>query len=407
MILARLAWRNLWRNRRRTLITISSIAFAVVIAVVMRGFQLGTYDSMIEGTLRTSSGHVQIQHKDFFDDASIEHIFDYTPELQKLTAVNPAIQNQFPRFENFALASFESHTKGVPVVGMKPELEVDALAIQDKLTQGEYLEPGEDGLLISEDLARFLQVALGDSMVLFGQGYHGVTAVGKYPIKGIYDFNYSGQGGGPVFLNLEQAQDLYGAYGMLSSLSLILNNKEESEELQKELLTEFEGSPITALTWKKLNENLLQSIELDSVSGLIMIGVLYLVIGFGIFGTLLMMAAERRREFSVMNSMGMQRRHIVQLVAIETLWLALISVIVGVLISLPINAYFWYNPIEFSGETAEMFSEYNVEPVMRMSMELGYLIDQALVVFLLSTVSLIAPLSLILNLNIVNALRGR
>ena len=208
-------------------------------------------------------------------------------------------------------------------------------------------------------------------------------------------------------MDLEPAQELYGAYGKITTLSLILDDKNRTEKVQEKLLLNFEGSELTALSWKKLNKNLLESIELDSVSGQIMIAVLYLVIGFGIFGTLLMMAAERRREFSVMNSIGMQRGQIGRLVATETLWLALISVLVGMLFSLPINAYFWYNPLEFTGETAELFTEYNMEPVMKMSRETGYIVNQAIVVLLLSAFSLIAPLVLISRLNIVNALRGR
>ena len=183
MILARMAWRNLWRNRRRTLITVSSIAFAVVIAVVMRGFQLGTYETMVEGTLKTSSGHVQIQHQYFFDDASIENIFDYSEDLKKVLGPELEIQEQYPRFENFALASYGSHTKGIPVVGYDPVREKKTFGIQDKLIAGEYLSPGEQAILISKDLSRFLEVKVGDSLVLFGQGYHGVNRCRQVPGK--------------------------------------------------------------------------------------------------------------------------------------------------------------------------------------------------------------------------------
>lgn len=402
-----MAWRNLWRNKRRTILTLSSIAFAVLIAVVMRGFQLGSYDTMISGTLKATTGYVQIQHKDFWDDKTIENIIDYTPELIKTIESIPEVVDYIPRFQNFALTSFGTHTKGVPVVGILPEIEEKATAISEKLIEGEYLEKGDHSVLISKELARFLNAKMNDSIVLFGQGYHGVTAVGKYHVKGIFDYPVSQIGNSVVYLNLEDAQDLYGAYGKVTTVSLNLDNKENSGEVKNALLAKFEGSEITAMSWQKLNKNLLQNIEVDNVGGQLMIGILYLVIGFGIFGTLLMMAAERSREFSVMNSIGMRRSSIMKLIVTETMILAFLAIILGMVLSLPVNAYYYFNPIHFTGEAAKMFEEYNIEPVMKMSMGPGYIYAQAIIVFLLSAVSLIGPLKLIRNMNIVNALRGR
>lgn len=406
-MVVKMAWRNLWRNRRRTFLTLSSIAFAVLIAVVMRGFQLGSYDVMIGGTLKSTSGFVQIQHKDFWDDKTIDNIIDFTPELAQTIESVPEVIDYFERFQNFALASNGQFTKGVPVFGILPEKEKRATAIHEKLIQGDYLSKGDHSVLISKELARYLVAEVNDSIVLFGQGYHGVTAVGKYRVKGIFDYSTSQIGNSVVYLNLVDAQELYGAFGMVTSISLNLENRDLADRVQGQLQTQFEGSELTAMHWKDLNESLLQNIELDNVSGQIMIGVLYLVIGFGIFGTLLMMAAERKREFSVMNSIGMRRSKIIRLVIVETLFLALLAVVVGMILSLPINAYFYFNPIYFEGEVAEMYAEYNIEPVMKMSLGPGYIYTQAIIVFLMSTVSMLGPLKLIKNMNVVNALRGR
>lgn len=406
-MVVKMAWRNLWRNRRRTVLTLSSIAFAVLIAVVMRGFQLGSYDVMIGGTLKSTSGFVQIQHKDFWDDKSIDHIIDYSPELVQSIENVPEVTDYFERFQNFALASSGQFTKGIPVFGILPEKERRATAIHEKIIEGEYLVQDDHSVIISKELARYLVVQVNDSIVLFGQGYQGVTAVGKYRVKGIFDYSTSQIGNSVVYLNLADAQDLYGAYGKVTSVSLNLKNRELADKVQPQLKTLFEGTDLTAMHWKELNESLLQTIELDNVSGQIMIGVLYLVIGFGIFGTLLMMAAERKREFSVMNSIGMGRSKIMRLVVVETMLLAFLAVVLGMILSLPINAYFYFNPIYFEGEVAEMYADYNIEPVMKMSLGPGYIFTQAIIVFLMSAFSMLGPLKLIRNMNVVNALRGR
>ncbi|MCB0480205.1 MAG: ABC transporter permease [Flavobacteriales bacterium] len=402
-----MAWRNLWRNKRRTLLTVSSIAFAVFIAVVMRGFQLGSYETMIEGTLKATTGHIQLQHTKWWNDKSIEHIFDYTPELVRIIKEEPNVINSYPRFQNFALASNGPHTKGVPVFGIEPENEKKATGIEKVLIKGEYLKEVDHGVLISVDLAKYLQADVGDSIVLFGQGYHGITAVGKYPVVGIFDYSFSAVGNAVVYMNLNEAQLLYGAEGKITTLSIALSNNDFTQSTQKSLNSKLNNSEIAVVNWEKLNEKLIQSIQLDNVSGQIMIGVLYMIIAFGIFGTLLMMAAERKREFSVMNSIGMRRSAIIKIVFFETVWLALVAVFVGMVISIPVNVYFYFNPIHFAGEAADMFAEFNIEPVMRMSTNPSYIYWQAIIVLIICVASLVAPINLIKKLNVVDSLRGR
>ncbi|MGB0403963.1 MAG: ABC transporter permease [Salibacteraceae bacterium] len=389
------------------MLTVSSIAFAVLIAVVMRGFQLGTYDNMIEGTLKATSGHIQIQHKDWYDDKTIENVFDYSQELQTIINDESEILAAYPRFQNFALVSSGAHTKGVPVFGILPELETQATALNELLVEGEYLEEEDAGVLISKELAKFLTVSLEDSIVLFSQGYHGVTAVGKYKIKGIFDYTFSSLGNAVVYMTLSQAQELYGAYGKITSLSLNVSDKDDAAAIRLRLQEKLSGTELVAMKWEKLNKALLENIQADNVGGLIMISVLYMVIGFGIFGTLLMMAAERRREFSIINSIGMKKSKVMSLVVFETVLLGFVAVLAGMIVSIPIKIYFYFNPIYFTGEIANMYAQYNIEPVMIMSGDMGYVYIQAAVVLTLSLVSLLAPLNLIKNLNIVDSLRGR
>lgn len=406
-MLIKLAWRNLWRNKRRTMLTVSSIAFAVLIAVIMRGFQLGTYDSMIENTLGATTGHIQIQHENWWDDKTIDNIFVYSDDLRSVISQESKVQSSAPRFQNFALVSFGNHTKGVPVFGIEPLVESQVSGLDEQIVQGTYLERNDQESLISTDLAEYLGVSVGDSIVLFGQGYHGVTAVGKYRIKGVFDYSFSALGNSVVYLSLSSTQQLYGAEGKLTSLSLTLKHRDLTEKVITELSNNLPKENIVASSWETLNKALLDNIRADDVSGQIMIGVLYMVIGFGIFGTLLMMAAERRREFSVMNSIGMKRSRIMQIVITETLMLAAVAVVVGMVLSVPVNIYFHFNPIRFTGEMAKLYEEYNMEPVMRMSAQPDYIINQAVIVLLLSLGSLAAPINVIRKLNVVNTLRGR
>src|SRR5512136_1349665 len=114
----KIAWRNLWRNKRRTLITVASVFFAVFFALLMRSLQLGSYDHMFRNVIESYTGYIQVQHEDFKDDSSVDNAFDFTPGIQRVLMSDPNVTSIVPRFESFALASSGPLTKGVLVLGI-------------------------------------------------------------------------------------------------------------------------------------------------------------------------------------------------------------------------------------------------------------------------------------------------
>ena len=155
-----------------------------------------------------------------------------------------------------------------------------------------------------------------------------------------------------------------------------------------------------------MNKELLQMIETDNAGGVIMIAILYMVIAFGIFGTVLMMTNERMREFSVMVAVGMQKAKLAWVVIIELFFLTFLGVLAGSLISLPVMYYFYLHPIEFTGDFVKAMEDFNFEPVMPMSIEGSIFIFQAIAISILSVIAMSYPTIKILKLNVVNGLRS-
>jgi ABC-type antimicrobial peptide transport system permease subunit len=154
-----------------------------------------------------------------------------------------------------------------------------------------------------------------------------------------------------------------------------------------------------------MNKELIQMIETDNAGGVIMIAILYMVIAFGIFGTVLMMTNERIREFSVMVAIGMQKVQLAKVVIVELFMLTAMAVAAGIMISLPVMFYFYYNPIEFSGDVVDVMQDFNFEPVMPMSMEGNIFVFQGIAISILSLIAMSYPTIKILNLEVVNGLR--
>ena len=406
-MILKLSWRNIWRNKRRTIITLSSISFAVLMSCLMRSTQLGSYDRMISNALSFYFGHVQVHQQGYWEDKSLDHCFYTDEKILEALKADDRITNIIPRIESFALASHEQQTKGAMVLGIDPEREDQLTNLQDKLIEGEFLTANDQSLMMAEGLAEYLKVQVGDSLVLLGQGYHGANAAGIYRISGIVKFPIAIQNNQMVYLPLKEAQYLYAAEGMLTNYTLEVDKADDAIAIANELNAQLDAMEMEAVDWKKMMPELLQSIELDNISGKVMLGLLYLVIGFGMFGTFLMMTRERMYEFGLMMAVGMKKLRMQIMIFIEFLIMSLMGVVGGILISLPILIYLHFNPIYIGGDEAgDIFEKFGIEPVYLFSLAPEIFYSQAWIIFFMTIILGFYPLLVVARLNIIKAIRS-
>ena len=400
-----LAWRNIWRNKRRSFITIGSITFAVLLACLMRSMQLGMYERMIENAARFYTGYIQIHDKGYWDEKIIDNSFDNNQDLLRLIESTEGVEVAVPRVESFALASFGMQTKGSYVLGIDPEKEHMLTLVKDKIIRGEYLNGSEKAIMVAEGLAEYLRVDVGDTVVLISQGYHGANAAGLYPVKGIMKFPVPEQNNMTVYLPLNEAQWFYDVSERLTSISLVVDQAKNVDRIVKDIEGRVDLEALEVMGWEDMMPDLVQGIEIDNISGKVMLWVLYTVIGFGMFGTFLMMTQERMYEFGVMMSIGMKRRIMQLIIFLEMALMSSIGVLVGVGISLPILTYFYYNPIYFEAAYAEAFESFNVEAAYFFSLEPSLFYSQAYAVFFMALILGFYPLMVIFKLKPVDAMR--
>jgi ABC-type lipoprotein release transport system permease subunit len=453
------------------MITVASVFFAVFFALIMRSLQLGSYDYMYKTAIESYSGYLQVQQHEWWDNKTVNNAFRYTDTLENKLLQDPNVAGAVPRFESFALAAAGPNTKGVMVMGIDPEKENLLSRVADKkvkyrLTPGAVtrirqdtslsektrtivekfennsytsqrrflndlaLDPdkdsellpklagyagfengdirtGEPGAWIGDRLSQYLELGIGDTLVLMGQGYHGTTAAGKYEVKGIIRQPAPDLDNKIVYLPVDIAQQLYNAPGMLTSVALHLEDTEDENVAETaERLTDKIPENTRMVDWKEMNEVMIQQMEADNISGIFMLGILYLVIAFGIFGTVLMMTTERRREFGVLVAIGMQKKKLATVITCEMLFIGLLGVAIGAIVCIPIILYGVHHPIVFKGELAHMMEQYDFEPKLVFEPVNTYFLWQAIVVGIMVLVSLINPLRKILGLKVVTALRA-
>lgn len=404
-MILKLAWRNIWRNRRRTYITAASILFAVLLASLMESLQKGAWNNMIGNVVNFYVGYAQVHQQGYWEDQALDKAIPFSETLQNIPNDVKEVKNVIPRIESFALASTGNTTTGVLVVGIEPEVENRMTQLETRLTQGNYLNIKDQAALIAEGVAENLNLKAGDTLVLVSQGYHGVNAAGKYPVKGIIHFGSPELNKQMVYLPLKEAQWFFGAEGLITSLALHIENPGDVTKAVKAVKSKLNADEYEVMDWQELLPDLVQAKALDSAGNYIVYFILYLIIAFGIFGTILMMTKERSYEFGVLVAIGMRRLRLSATVWLEVIMLGLLGAVAGIICSIPVVLYFHVNPIHFSGEYAAAMERYGFEPIFPATFNPQIFVVQAIIVLILTAVLALYPLFKISRLEPVEAMR--
>lgn len=403
-MILKLIWRNLWRNSRRTLITMASIAFAVLFAVLMKSFQNGVFNNLIKNVVGYYSGYVQIHQNGYWNEQVLDNSFELKNTLTAQLQENPQIKEIVPRLETFVLASKGNTTKGCLLVGTDVVRENNLTQLKSKLIKGAYFEKNEEAVLLAEGLAERLNVSVNDTIVLFGQGFHGVMAAGKYKIKGIVHLASPAMNDAFVYLPLVATQYFLSAENRLTSISLGIDNPENTDAIVQNLKNGI-GQQYEVMPWQVMMPEIANHIKADGFSFYIFSGILYLIIGFGLFGTVLMMTAERKYEFGMLIAIGMKKTKLELILLGETVLITFFGVLLGFILSLPLVIYLKERPIRFGGEIAKVYEQFGFEALFPTDVDQSIFFTQSFIVLAMAIVIGLYPLWHIRGLDPVKAMK--
>lgn len=406
-MILKIAWRNIWRNKKRTLISTLSISGALFLIILMRSMQFGFYDNIINTIVQSYSGYVQVHANGYWDKQSVNNSMEIDEKfINEISSIN-GIDNIAKRLQTFSLVSNGEKSKGVIITGIEIEKEQLITDWDKKIIEGSKSFDNADRIILSKGIAEYFDVTMGDTLVLFGQGYQGMMAAGKYVANGIIDLKNPKLNEMAIFMDIESAQDYISSENIATHL--IIDKKEYydenkiAEDVRKTISSDYE-----VMTWKEILPELDQMITADNVGGLIMAFILYVIVCFGMFGTVLMMTEERMYEFGVLLSIGMAKIKLYLIILLETIMLSSIGVIIGVLTTRPISHYFNRNPINmesFGEGLGDAMGEFGFDPIMPFSINWDIPISHAAFIFGISLLISIYPAIRILSLNPVKAMK--
>jgi len=326
-----LAWRNIWRNTRRTIIILTAVVIGIWSMILLGSLMRGIAVGMIKNGISTLTGHLQVHHKGYRDDPAIENsITDPAPVENVLKAVLPKGSSWSARVRVNAVASNARHSSGVTLVGIDPAAEAKVSFIGSAISQGRYLKADDhNGIIVGEALLEKFDTKLGRKLVLMSQDTHREIASRAFHIIGTFKAEMEATEKQFVFVMRKTSRKMLKLGDGISEISIMLPEKPDNPEVYHRLKTALPSGQFEINTWRELLP--FQTAYLKILDGFMWIWylVLFVAMGFGIVNTTLMAVFERMREFGLLKALGMKPWWILREVLTETFLLLITGIIIG------------------------------------------------------------------------------
>jgi len=365
---ATLAWRNIWRNRRRTLITLFGMSFGVLLAVVFMGMGDSSYGAMIDHSARLGSGHVIVQHAGYQDAPNLKKSVGDVSKVIESAEATPNVERAVARISGAGLVATATSSQGTSFIAVDPAAEDEAtMALVDSVAEGEMLSDAQgNGMLLGAGLAKALGVSLGKKVVFTATDRNGEIVSALARVKGIIVTGSPSLDRNLCVLPIDSARETLG-YGPqdATQVAVFVADHRTSGEVAAALRPGL-ASDAVALTWAEASPELAGLIAIDRAGAIAFEIIVMLLLAASVFNTIFQSVMERTREFGIMAALGYSRGSLFAIVMWESLWVALTGLVVGALVT----AWPYYylateglNYAELAGEGQE-FGGVAMDPIL-------------------------------------------
>jgi ABC-type lipoprotein release transport system permease subunit len=404
LLLAKIGWRNLWRNPRGTLLTALALGLGLTLLLISLGLLDGSHEQMVGNGVRFGTGHVVIQAPGYQDSGSAElllpaRVVSTAGEFLDNEALKHVVRGVSPRLLASGLLSSAANASGVSMMGVIPKDEWAVSLIPQRIIEGNYLKDDQQsGIVIGVELARQLAVKIGDKVVFMTQAVQppdteatdadaGDMQSTLLRVSGIFRTGIQAIDAHVIQLPLPEAQALLGVPGRVTQVAILLEREGDSLMVAQALRKQLTGVPVEVLPWRESMPTLAQLFLLDDAFNYVMNGVVLAMVGLGILNTILMRVIERRYEFGLCSALGLQPVQLGVMIIGESLALTTISLALGLVLGLSAQHYFatagldlrWF--FHSSLPTALVF-----DPIIYSRLSLTRIASSVGIVFLTATI---------------------
>jgi ABC-type lipoprotein release transport system permease subunit len=329
-LLLKLAWRSLWRHRRRTLITLSSIVMSLAIALYFITLADGMYGQMLHGVLRMQAGHITVENPEYVDAPAIDLLVPRETSLRERIEKLDGVESTKAVVLGQGIASTGAGTVGVAIAGVEPAVEASMSPLVRRIEDGQYLNGDPRSVVVGAELARRLELAVGNKLVLSGNDRSGQLTQEMVRVCGVFSTGALEMDGHYVQVPIDFARRLYGVdRDEATQVGVVLDDPHRQAELLATVTPLAADQGAVALPWQQVLPELSTFMRIDKGANYVFQVLIVVMAMFTIFNTLLMSVLERKREFAVMLAVGTAPARVKAQVFMEAAIMGLVGVVIG------------------------------------------------------------------------------
>lgn len=394
--LAIMAWRNLWRNRRRTVITLNGVAFGVMLAILFTGLGDYSFGRMIDLAARSGSGHITFQHPEYLDKPSLRKTISDIPSLKRIVLQNKDVNRAVARIIGQTMLATATENQPAFFVGIDPKAEDDTtLGVIGGLIRGKMFKSTKDnGIILGERLAKNLDLTMGRKVVYTMTDKRGELVSGLARVSGVIRTGAPTVDGSLCLLPIDSLREILSySHQEATQLALFVNDQRLSESVADAYRSQI-GKHIAVITWRQSRPELAAFISMKVAGTQFFEIVIMIVLAAGVFNTFFVSVMERKREFGILMAIGFKPVQLFSLVMLESLWLSIIGLLLAGLVTAWPYTYMNTKGIDLSvmvGRTGSEVAGVVMESVLYVDIFMNHVVTIAGVVIFATLLSGLYP----------------
>ena len=415
LMLLRLAWRNLWRHRKRTLITLSSIAIGFGLAVLSIGIGDGSHNSLIRNAIKLGEGHLTIQPRGYIEaPANHKYLADGLALSKTLETLNLAGSIE-PRISLQVLASTAYNSVGAALEGISSASDPRVDMLKPQLLKGVWLKPGDArGVVIGAGMASKLKAKIGSKVVLMAGKKGGDSQAQLGRVRGIFKSQVPEMDDYLILSDIQLARHFLQGEGAeitkqpITRFAIFLDDPDTLYEWKDKVKSAVESDQVIAMDWQEMMPQLVQFIIIDDAGNYVFLLLILIMVIFGVLNTVLMSVLERTREFGLLRALGLSRRNLLTLVFCESFLMGLLAIVVGWIVGGGIHFWFSQHGIDFTammGEGGNVMMGTFMDPIVYTELSWDRVIQLTTIIFSATLASGVYPAIKAARVTPVEALR--
>jgi putative ABC transport system permease protein len=400
-----IAWKNIWRNKQRSLVVMFSIMLGLVGGTFTAAFIFGMADQKINASINKEVSHIQLHNPKYLGNNEVQYSIDDAATISEFIRSLPEVKAVSERTKTPGMVNCSSISSGVQIVGIDPEIEKKTTTIHQTIcdTCGKYFEGiKKNPVVISQRLAKKLNVKLRSKIVLQFPKSDGTIQLAAFKISGIYKTSNSNFDLANVFVRNKDLADSSGQFFKTHEIAVLLNSNDSLSQITSLLKTKY--PQLSVMTWKELQPELALFDDFAEVELYIILGIILFALAFGIINTMLMVVLERVRELGMLMAIGMNRLRVFNMIMLETVMLTLTGGIIGMIISWILIVFLGKHGIDLSA-VSEGMEAFGVDAIVYPTISFGFYMNLTIMIIITGIIASIYPARKALKLKPVDAIR--